>query len=449
MERKEIVFKRLNMTLKLISISLVVLIVSLFRIQIIDHEKLSAQTDRQSKMSIGANIVRGDILDRNGIALTRADEVIYLAIYPKLLEGREGIIDIIKTLTSIKDTELKEKMGSKPHSFELEIKNPDTYLMNQIVNNIYPGLFTYAVDKRYDEKSIARHIVGYIQEDGYPMMGIEKNFNQFLDGADTDNISIFKDANNNPIFGAGYIYDKSSNIYHDVQLTLDYRIQEIVEKELDSYGGRAGAIVIDIESGDILAAASRPNYKQYDISGSMEPDCLWAVPFKAFPPGSVFKIIVAAAALEEGGYVGDDIFYCPGGVNIHGVFYPCHQSIGGLGYLTLKEAFARSCNDTFINIAKDLGGNTVVRYAKRFGLGKGLDIGLSNDDGGLPDSQIFAGAGIGNLAIGQGDVMVTPLQMADVIATIVNGGVRKPLRLIEKIISSKGDIIEIKQEHEV
>ncbi|NMA95434.1 MAG: hypothetical protein GX974_05300, partial [Clostridiales bacterium] len=113
-----------------------------------------------------------------------------------------------------------------------------------------------------------------------------------------------------------------------------------------------------------------------------------------------------------------------------------------------KEAFARSCNDTFINIAKDLGGDTVVRYAKKFGLGKGLDIGLGNDDGGLPDSQVFAGAGIGNLAIGQGDVMATPLQMADVIATIVNGGVRKPLRLIDRVISNRGDILEVKEENE-
>src|SRR5690606_24547480 len=104
--------------------------------------------------------------------------------------------------------------------------------------------------------------------------------------------------------------------------------------------------------------------------------------------------------------------------------------------LSLKEAFSHSCNDIFISIARELGGEAIIELSKQFGFGSELDIGIDNDRGLLPDRDEYAGAGIGNLALGQGTVMVTSIQVADMMTTIGNGGVRKPLRLVRGLISN-------------
>lgn len=447
MKVKKTFHRRLNILLKYMTVLFAILVIVLFKIQIIDHKRLSEKADRQNNMVITTNSVRGNILDRNGIPFTVGKEIIYLKVYPRQIGEREDVLETIKILTKKDSIELQRKLNSNLQGFEIQVLNRDNNLIKEVLEGMYPGLYIYITNERYDENSIARHIVGYIQRDGSPIMGIEKNFNDFLDSGDKSYIYAFKDVNDNPIVGAGYTYKEPDSVYHDVQLTIDYSIQNLLEKVLDDADGRNGAIVVDIDSGEILAAASRPNYKQYDIAGSIEPDCLWAVPFKAFSPGSIFKTVVAAVALEQGRYSEDVMFYCGGGIDINGVFYSCHKGMGGLGSLTLKEAFAYSCNDTFIKIAKDLGGDKVVELAKEFGFGRGLNIGLSNDEGGLPDKLKFAGAGIGNLALGQGDVMVTPLQAVDMMTTIANGGIRKPLKLVRQIISSEGDIIKWQNEN--
>ena len=254
-------------------------------------------------------------------------------------------------------------------------------MVEEIEKEIYPGLYIFLKNRRYDENSVARHVVGYIQGDGIGIMGIEKSFNSFLSSDEECMIYALKDAKNQLVPGAGYDYKKPDTIYYDVELTIDFHIQRALEQVLDRAGGRNGGVVVDIRNGHILALASMPNYKQYDIRGNSEEDCFWAVPLKAFPPGSVFKTIVAAVALEDGGYSRDDIFYCNGGIDINGVYYSCHKSIGGLGRLTLKEAFAHSCNDTFISIAREIGGDKIVDLAMKFGFASAVDIELDNDNG--------------------------------------------------------------------
>lgn len=440
--------QRLNILSKYITIVFIILCIVLFNIQVVAHEDLSAKADNQNNIAIVSNPVRGNILDRNGIPFTESRDEIYLKVFPKLIGSREDILQIIGDLSGQNIFELKRQFQAKPQETEIIVSNLDYDLIEEVMQGIYPGIYIYANNRRYDENSIARHIVGYIQKDGSPIMGIEKEFHVFLDGNGESHIYGFKDAKDNPISGAGYRLERSNTVYHDVQLTIDYHIQKLLEQVLDDAGGRNGAIVVEIDSGEILAAASRPNYKQYDIAGSSEPDCFWAVPFKAFPPGSIFKTVVAAIAIEEGKYSGEDMFFCNGGIDLNGVFYPCHKSTGGLGEITLEEAFAHSCNDAFIRIAKELGGDKVVEFARKFGFGSEIDIGFDNDIGGLPDRFKFAGAGIGNLALGQGDVMVTPLQAVDMMTTIANGGIRKPLKLVRRLISSDGTNIEWKSETE-
>src|SRR5690606_5216703 len=126
--------------------------------------------------------------------------------------------------------ELREQFETKTQEVEMAVSNLDYILMQEIMQGIYPGIYIYTVNRRYDEDSIARHIVGYIQEDGSPIMGIEKDFHKFLDGNGESFMYAFKDVNHNPIAGAGYTFEQTGTTYHHVRLTIDYHIQSLLEQ---------------------------------------------------------------------------------------------------------------------------------------------------------------------------------------------------------------------------
>lgn len=393
--------------------------------------------DNQYNAIIKSENIRGHIVDKNGISLTKGRDRVYLIVFSQLIAPQDQVFDVISILTGKEVHEIRTEINQNIKTIEMEILNMDYNLIQEVERGKYKGLYVYTTNPRYDKNSIARHVVGYIQRDGTPVMGIEKNFDSYLNGDGERILYALKDARDNLVPGAGYgIKQAIDTSYYDVELTIDYNVQELLEQALDRLGHRNGGIVVEIDSGDILALASRPNYKQYDLGANSEEDCLWAVPLKAFPAGSIFKVVVASAALEAGQYDGDDIFYCNGGIDVNGVFYSCHGDVGGLGKLSLKEAFSHSCNDIFISIARELGGEAIIELSKQFGFGSELDIGIDNDRGLLPDRDEYAGAGIGNLALGQGTVMVTSIQVADMMTTIGNGGVRKPLRLVRGLISN-------------
>ncbi|HHW70031.1 MAG TPA: penicillin-binding protein 2 [Clostridiales bacterium] len=437
MRYKDIVKIRLKKFYIIIVVLFLLLMLGLFNIQIINHDNLSQMADSQYNAVIKSESIRGDIVDRNGISFTKGRDEVFLIIFPKLLAPQEQVFNVISILTGKDVRELSMQFDKNIDTVEIEVVNMDYDIINEIESGKYKGVYLYTTNVRYDENSIARHVIGYIQKDGTPIMGIEKNFDMYLNSNGKKVLYTLKDAKDNLLPGVDYGIKQTDTAYYDVELTIDYYIQEILEKALEHFGNRNGGIVVEIDSGEILALASRPNYRQYDLNSNVEEDCLWAIPLKAFPAGSVFKVIVAAAALEDGRYCSEDIFYCNGGIEVNGVYYSCHRDIGGLGRLTLEEAFSRSCNDTFISITRELGGESIIELSRQFGFGNDVDIGLDNDRGTLPARDEYAGAGVGNLALGQGSILVTPIQVADMMTTIANGGVRKPLRLVRGFISNE------------
>src|SRR5690606_17446340 len=127
-----------------------------------------------------------------------------------------------------------------------------------------------------------------------------------------------------------------------------------------------------------------------------------------YPPGSLFKIIVLLTALEEDLDYLDKTFYCKGYEELGKIRISCNNTEGH-GYLTLKEAFSKSCNSVFIQIGKELGSQKIINMAKRLGFGSTINIGLSEEIGGsLPSGDDIRGPAIGNISIGQGSIEVTP-----------------------------------------
>jgi peptidoglycan glycosyltransferase/penicillin-binding protein 2 len=150
-----------------------------------------------------------------------------------------------------------------------------------------------------------------------------------------------------------------------------------------------------------------------------------------YPPGSIFKIIVAAAALESGAATEESTFYCNGYEEIGGVRINC-SSEEGHGEISLRDAFAKSCNSAFIQIGTQLGGEAIREMAASFGVGRQVFQGeIEEKSGLLPEPRDVQGAGIGNLSIGQGKLLITPAQAARITAIIASGGLDRGLTLVK------------------
>lgn len=404
-----------------------VLILRIFDIQILSHDYLSSKAMAQWR-GVSGEVTRGGIFDRNGESLLGSYEEKYVYISPKWLKDTE--IEFLQKNNVLTKTNSDEPKSIKLSDINLEITK-------KFIGKT-PGIFIYSKKMRYGSSALATHLVGYNGK-----AGIEKAFNQILEGDKKANI--FFDGLGQPI--PGISKDASGEENWGVYLTIDSKIQSVVERIMDQSVKKGAVVVMDADSGEILAMASRPNYKQYElekyIKGEDSPLINRAV--QAYIPGSIFKIVVLSAALEEKIATLDDEFFCTGSIEVGGNVIRCSSyEKGGHGRITLKEAFAHSCNSVFIELGIKLGKERILEYAEKFGLGKTvLDILPEEKPGYIPPYKNVYYADLGNLSIGQGNLQITPLQAAQIMFIIANDGLRKPPLLVKKVVDKNGVVKQL------
>jgi len=299
---------------------------------------------------------------------------------------------------------------------------------------------------RYGLGSLAVHLIGYMgyQENGYypqGMTGIERKFNELLKGERPEKvIAPITDARSQVLEGLGYrlIDLGKDDTRKDVLLSLDFRMQKIVEEVLDNKGIVKGSVVIlDINSGKVLAAASRPLYNPNNLEETMgfqDNQVERVIDYKVYP-GSIFKVITAAAALEEGVVNPETKFVCTGSSPDFRV--KCSREHGEI---TFSEAMEHSCNVTFVQVGLTLGREKLEEYIiEKFGFtpiqGKALD----------------STEAIAHGVIGQVIFEVSPLEIANVMATIARDGYHQELsnpwetRLLQAIRTREGQIESFSQ----
>lgn len=211
---------------------------------------------------------------------------------------------------------------------------------------------------------------------------------------------------------------------------------------MDRCVAKGAVVVLDPLTGEILAMASRPHYSQANVGMYLGDE---DAPFvnralRPFPPGSVFKVVIAAAALEEG--LAGSIWHCDGYVEVDGLTFGCYmRNEGGHGTLDLGEALAQSCNVAFIEMASQMGPGVLLDCASRLELGTpGLGVpgeGVSS----LPPLADLGPRGLANFAIGQGSLLVTPLDMAMVMASVANDGVLIKPWLVRDVRTAEGEVV--------
>lgn len=298
----------------------------------------------------------------------------------------------------------------------------------------FEGAQRVKVYDRYSDNT-AFHILGYRDSSGDGVDGVEFYFDNIIKANKGTLEAIYTaDALGHILISEPIeIRNTDYNCNSGIVLTIDYTIQKVVESCLKKSDITKGAVVVlDAKSGDILASASVPSVNRTTLSNHLDDENSPFLnrAFCAYPVGSVFKVVTAAAALESG--VALENYYCNGSIEKNGNIFHCNNT-GGHGEMALKKALAYSCNPYFIELGTRVGAEQLTQTAKELGFGEKTDLGNGYEakSGSLPRLyELSSEAAVGNFAFGQGSLTATPLQIALCYATILNGGNFHPARLI-------------------
>lgn len=415
--------------------------------QIVCNEEITKQaTAMRSKQITLKEYLRGPILDRNHLPLTDNSRSYALYGLPfEILRNHEGKSwDKELVFKGIASVLAKQAKGidedlvvsnlynamekGKPIVRVAEDLNDDD--INKINSLNLTGLVIAPLINRYKDDSLCTHLIGYVKggEEVQGVAGIEKQYDHVLsDNTISPKLVSINDARGRPIQGLMFKIrsDLNSN-QGSVVLTIDKRIQNIVEEAINPKVKKGVVVVMDIASKEIMAVASRPSFNPNDLASviSKEKDSpLTNRAFNRYYPGSLFKILVAAAALEEKVVSAEDIFQCDGAYKFTDeVSISCWKKEGH-GSLTFAEAFASSCNPVFIEVGLKLKREKLNEYVEKFHLTDETVNGWLETSTSQSYVKIYPGkAGIGNACLGQQGVMLTPIQITNLIATIADNG---------------------------
>ena len=432
--------------LRIFVILFLCLTVRFIYIQIFAGEKFSKAAAAQRVATADLNKPRGDILDRNGIPFTNRNRKSTLVLKPLFLRDKMEEVEKMCQILGLDFNKIRREIELKKEPILLDTSDDQKKAVMEL--NI-EGISAINSLDRYDINTLAKHILGYLNRmDQIGQTGVEKFYEDQLKQDKENSVVVVTDARDNLLQGIGYriLSGEVRNSKINVQLTLDYHIQKVVETIMDKHRIKGAIVIEDVKTGDVLALASKPDFDQNNVGQYLDSprNELFNRAVASYNPGSIFKIIDAAAYLESDVMVNDD-YYCTGSIRIGEKEYRCFNGISH-GQIDFTQAFAQSCNCYFIKMGIKLGNKNLLEMAKRFGLGGALGVenqGIAESSGNLPVKKYFTDGDIANISIGQGEIMSTPLQAADITASIVNGGIKNRVNIVSALVDENG--VEVKK----
>lgn len=425
-------FKKIDDRIKYVLLIVIVLflmvVVKVIYIQVFSYAKLNTLEDDLISRELPIVAERGRILDRNGVVLANNITTSSLMIIPSQVEDSKKTAEIISNILNVSYEDIYNHITKKVSIERIhpEGRNLSSSVSDKIASYKLPGVYLIKESKRYyPYGNMLSHVLGFVGSDNQGLSGIELLYDSYLTGTN-GYIKYYSDAKGNRL-NIPEVYEKSTSGM-DISLTIDYEIQKSIERELNNAVSMfnpdgAWAIAMDPNTGEILGMASKPdynpnNYQDYSEDVINRNLAIW----KTYEPGSTFKIITTAAAVEEGVVnLEKDTFYDPGNVKVSGATIRCWKA-GGHGHQTYLEVFQNSCNPGFVSLGFKLGKEKLFSYIDLFGFGEKTGIDLNGEATGiLFNLENVHDLELATTAFGQG-VSVTALQQVDAVSSIVNGG---------------------------
>ena len=412
-------------------ISLIVfffIIVKIFYIQVIEYRKLNTLASELWSRNLTVQADRGKILDRNGKVIVDNVTTVGLYLVPSQILNKE---EVARTLSEILGVSYEEMMKHVSKKTSIERVHPEgRNLYFEIADKInsynYDGVYLLKESKRdYKYKNVLSHVIGYTGIDNQGLSGLELKYDKELTGKN-GSIKYFSDGKGKRL-SMPEIYSEPEN-GNDIKLTIDLDIQLSLENELSNAYTKyeaEGAIglVMNPKTGEILAMSSYPsfepaNYKEYSTEVINRNLAIWS----NFEPGSTFKIVTLAAAINEGKVnIFEDHFYDTGKVKVANATLHCWKRKGH-GDQTYVQVVENSCNPGFVSLGQKLGKELLFKYITELGFGKKTGIDLNGEGTGILFKMDKIGpVELATSAFGQG-ISVTPIQQVTAVSSIVNGG---------------------------
>lgn len=412
-----------------------------------EHPQLLERIEKTRRLQVEMLVGRGRVLDRNGSVLAADVSTRQIAVDPKFMRNYGHPLFSARQLARLLelDPAMVFARVSKPDSeYELLKKQVPEEIARQIQAMSLPGVrCDEAMARLYPHGSLMCHVIGFANAEGVGSAGVEQRFDRFLVGVpgyrETEVDGRRREVRNRRRIEI--LPQQGGDIY----LTLDQNLQFFVERALDtamaSNGARgAWAIVQRVRTGEILAMASRPGYDPNSFNQAAEEERLNRAIGYVYEPGSIFKIIVYAAALNEGLLKPDEIIDCENGYWVYAGkglrdFHP-------YGRLTATDALKKSSNIAAAKIAIRLGEERLYRYLHAFGIGQKTGIALPGEETGiLHPRQRWNKLSISRIPMGH-EVAVTGLQMVNALSAIANGGVLMRPLVLQRVTTSRGQTIQ-------
>lgn len=454
-------------------LTFVLLFTKLYHWQITEHDELQSVAVRQQTLRTTVEASRGTIYDRNGMILAMSASAEDIFLSPKEIvendQDQNLIANGLAEILNLDAADILKKMEKTNSQYEILKKKADDELADKVrefINkNELRGVFLRPTSKRsYPKGTLASQVIGFANDNG-GSMGLEATYNNELTG-ENGMVVTARDRDGRSVL---YQYDQYFDAENgcDLHTTLDTTIQYYLEKGVQELEARFGTgkgatgIVMDVNTGAVLAMASLPTYdlnapgKVYNdflTSGMTEEqieenmkDLLnkqWRSKAinDTYEPGSTFKTLTLAMALEENVVDLNTGFYCGGNMTVEGQKIWCSKRTGH-GQQDLSTAFANSCNPAFMNIGLRVGNAKFYQYMQNFGLLEKTGIDTTGEASGFANSEIkYSTLALACYAFGQ-NFNVTPVALLAAQCACVNGGYLYTPYLVEEITDQDGNVV--------
>ncbi len=441
---------------------------SFWFLQVVQYAQFKEMAENNHQRTLTLRAPRGIIFDRTGKLLVENRNSFNISIVREHTKDLDRTIRVLSQVTGLEEKFVREtvdKHRREPSYRPIPIVQDASLaqvagVMARRLDFELPDVIVQEVPTRqYPDQDMAAHAIGYVGEASEDQMqtegvstgaivgqfGIERVYNKLLMGEDGAKRVVVNSMGRE----IRTLEEIPPHQGRRVQLTINYAMQKAAEDAFRNYGFNGSAVVLEPKTGEVLTLTSLPAFDPNDFAtgidratwNSLNTDKLRPLQNRAiqgrYSPGSTFKIVVATAALEEGIVTPEHQVFCPGGATFYGRFFQC---LGKHGFVDMRHAIEKSCNTYFYTIGNMVGVDKMYKWAEKLGLALKSGIDLPNEVESIVPStewkqkryneRWYPGETI-SVAIGQGQVSVTPISMAVMISTVANGGTRVIPRLVK------------------
>ncbi len=400
---------------------------------------------------------RGNILDTTGQTLVVSATAYIVSVDPRKVSDPEAFAALVCPILDLTEESVIEKVSDTSKAsitLKRQVSREVADVLRQLEQHSDPTyqaagyalLYDEDVRRVYPKGAFLVQTLGLTNVDGVGQSGLEQQYESLLQGTEGATLRSV-DMASDPDYDSGDLYVEPQD-GNSIKLTIDAVIQSIVEKAMRecyevNQAQAVHTIVMDVYTGEILAMCSKPDYDPNDPPRE-QIDALQnlmriRIISDSYEPGSTFKILTAAAALDAGLTTPDEAFYCSGKITVDGDTIHCwgnpHEAE------TMAEALQNSCNPVFVELALRLGAEQMYQYLKTFGLGSLTNIDLPGESSGImiPMDSV-KDVDLARIGFGQ-SVAVTPIQLITAACSVVNGGKLMQPYLLKEVISPEGEVI--------